>query len=76
VGVAPIPHVRAVLPVKMEMGRGGDIWRRCHHEMARAKGRELYKISPPFFGRGMGSLVCLVPGRYGDEQIFGALGVA
>jgi hypothetical protein len=28
------------------------------------------------FGRRMGSLVCLVSGPYGDEQIFGTLGLA
>jgi hypothetical protein len=43
--------------------------------MARAKGRGLYKIFP-FFRRGMGALVCLVPGPHGDEQIFDTLGLA
>ena len=45
------------------------------HEMDRAKERTpLRNVSS--FGRGMASLVCLVPGPRGEREGFGTLGVA
>jgi hypothetical protein len=70
-GVAQTQHIRALLRLKMGL-RTATL--RRHHETANAKGSGLCKILS--FGRGMGSLVCLVSGHHCDEQIFGTLGVA